>query len=161
MSLCYRLRLAVLIAFAAFAGSTHAAPALRDVRSFLYLVFSGTNSPGIYDSIRAAPHDMIILGIQANDQPLDRNRADPGSTKLIMGYANLSLAASWHNPSLFASGVLPSWFGNQDPDWPGTYSVQYWNPAWFLELQSRIDRLITEGYDGVLLDSATGDYAWM
>jgi endo-alpha-1,4-polygalactosaminidase (GH114 family) len=144
----------------AIVSPAHAAPALEDVRSYLYLVFSQTRSPGIYDAIRAAPHDMIILGVQHGDPPLDRALADPAGRKLILGYANLTLGATWQNPDLFVNGAPPSWFGNQDPDWPANYSVQFWNPGWLDELTKRIDVLIADGYDGVLLDSASGDFAW-
>jgi len=138
-----------------------AAPTLQQVRSYLYLVFSQTNSPGIYENIRAAPHDMVILGVQANDPPLDRAQADPAGSKLIVGYTSLTLGSTWGTPNLFGpGGVPPVWFGNQDPDWPGTYSVQYWNPAWLEDLKAHVDKLIAEGYDGVFLDTANGDIGW-
>jgi hypothetical protein len=157
-----RIQVLALILLGSFAiGSRAAAPALNDVRSYLYLMFSQTNSPVIYESIRAAPHDLIILGTQANDPPLDRSQADPGGNKIILGYANLTLCATWQNPGLFIAGTPPAWFGNQDPDWPGSYSVQFWNPAWLPELAARIEKLIADGYDGVFLDTAGGDSAWM
>ena len=48
---------------------------------------------------------MIILGIQANDPPLTRSLADPGDTKLIMGFANLTLAAT--NAELLLQTMQP------------------------------------------------------
>lgn len=50
----------------------------------------------------------------------------------------------------------PAWLGPSNPDWAGNYKVKYWEPAWqaliFGSLNSYLDKIIAQGFDGVYLD---------
>jgi cysteinyl-tRNA synthetase len=46
----------------------------------------------------------------------------------------------------------PPWLGRENPDWKGNYQVQYWNPDWQAIVLSYLDRILTQGFDGVYLD---------
>jgi cysteinyl-tRNA synthetase len=46
----------------------------------------------------------------------------------------------------------PSWIGEVDPDRPTDFSVQFANPAWRQIMEQYLDRVIAQGFDGVLLD---------
>lgn len=46
----------------------------------------------------------------------------------------------------------PPWLGEENPDWPGNYKVQYWDPAWQAITLSYTDRLLDAGFDGAYLD---------
>lgn len=72
----------------------------------------------------------------------------------------MSEASASTDPSLFVNGTVPSWFGNQNPGYPGLYTVQYWNPAWEPVLFATIDTIIANGYDGIFLDVLGGDTEW-
>jgi uncharacterized protein (TIGR01370 family) len=130
---------------------------LGRVRSFEYILEANLSAPGVYAAIANSPIDLFLLGSNAG---LNRAAADPSGSKLIFGYVDVAEAASYAEPSLFASGPLPSWMGNQNPGYPGLYTVQYWNPAWEPLLFSVIDKVVTEGYDGIFLDVLDGDTEW-
>lgn len=46
----------------------------------------------------------------------------------------------------------PGWLGPANPDWPGNYRVRYWQPEWQGIMLEALDRLVTNGFDGVYLD---------
>lgn len=46
----------------------------------------------------------------------------------------------------------PAWLGEVNPDWPGNYKVRYWQPAWQAIILGELDKLVTNGFDGVYLD---------
>ncbi len=50
----------------------------------------------------------------------------------------------------------PTWLDEENPDWPGNYKVQYWDPNWqsvlFGNQQAYLDKIIEQGFDGVYLD---------
>jgi cysteinyl-tRNA synthetase len=58
----------------------------------------------------------------------------------------------------------PDWLGNENPQWPGNYTVAYWHPAWkgliYGSPGSYLDRIIGAGFDGVYLDRVDAFYNW-
>jgi uncharacterized protein (TIGR01370 family) len=68
----------------------------------------------------------------------------------------------WLDPK---SGVpAPSWLGEEDPDRPGIYRVRYWDPLWQQLLvgsaASIVDRLLAQGFDGMVLDAVDAHLYW-
>lgn len=126
---------------------------LNEARSIIVIVF-GADKPGIDTEISVSPYDLVVLNGPL--QTTQKITSDPNNSKLIFGFINATEA----DPSFFSSGSLPSWFGNQDPMWPGQYTVKYWNSAWKQEIISRLDALIDAGADGVFFDAAMGDLWW-
>jgi cysteinyl-tRNA synthetase len=53
----------------------------------------------------------------------------------------------------------------ENPDWPGNYAVQYWDPGWQAILygspNAYLDRILAAGFDGVYLDGAEKFEQWM
>ncbi|QUD89320.1 endo alpha-1,4 polygalactosaminidase [Phenylobacterium montanum] len=134
---------------------------LAQVQNYLYLVSASASTPNIAQEIASSPAQMVILGGTANDPALNMSVANPSGGKLILDYVDLTEASKWEEPSLFSGSSRPSWFGKANPDWPGVYSVQYWNAAWKQALIVRIDQMIKQGYNGVFLDAAAGDNEWL
>jgi endo-alpha-1,4-polygalactosaminidase (GH114 family) len=133
---------------------------LTEVTSWEYLIATNTGTPGIYRAIATSRADLLIMGGGSYDPPLDRAAADPTGRKLILGYQNVSEAAAYMFPAFFAGGALPAWFGHLIPGYSWLYSVQYWNPAWKSAIFANIDKIVANGYDGIYLDSCSGDSDW-
>ncbi len=133
---------------------------LAEVSSFEYLIAVNTGTPGMYEAISKSRADLIILGGGSYDAPLDRTQADPTGDKLIVGYQDISEAAAFMFPELFAGSKLPDWFGKQNPGYAGLYTVQYWNPVWKRAIFANIDKIVANGYDGVFLDVLDGNNEW-
>ncbi len=141
---------------------TYPAPAgrLTNVRSFLDVDVGGVDDPdGEASLIANSLTDLVVAG-NSQTEVLNRASVDPTDSKLILGYTDVAEASSSLEPSLFSGSSLPSWFGNQNPNFPGVYTVQYWNPAWEPALFATIDETEANGYDGIFLDVADGDLEW-
>jgi hypothetical protein len=141
---------------------TYPAPTgrLANVRSYEQVSFGGVDDPDGEGSLIAnSLIDLVIVG-NPNSQVLNRAVVDPTDSKLILGDLDATEANSYTEPSLFSGSSLPSWFGNQDPAFPGSYTVQYWNPAWETALFAAIDQTAANGYDGIWLDALDGDIQW-
>ncbi|QUD89319.1 tandem-95 repeat protein [Phenylobacterium montanum] len=133
---------------------------LSQVQSLLYLSTASASTTNIASEIANASQQLIILAGTANDPTLNMSVANPNGSKIILDYTDLTEASKWEEPSLFSGTSLPSWFGKANPNWPGVYSVQYWNPAWEQVLFGRINQLVAQGYNGIFLDAAAGDTEW-
>lgn len=46
----------------------------------------------------------------------------------------------------------PGWLGKENPDWPGNFRVNYWDPEWQGHILAALDRIVAAGFDGVYLD---------
>jgi cysteinyl-tRNA synthetase len=46
----------------------------------------------------------------------------------------------------------PSWLAEENPDWPGSYKVRYWDKYWQKIIYGYLDKILTAGFDGVYLD---------
>jgi len=57
----------------------------------------------------------------------------------------------------------PDWIVEEDPDWPGNYRVEYWDPEWQAIVFAYLERILAAGFDGVYLDTVDAyrpRYAW-
>jgi len=54
----------------------------------------------------------------------------------------------------------PSWIQAYGPDGPGTYVVEYWNPAWKAIVGRYFAGLMELGFDGVVLDGVEAYRRW-
>jgi cysteinyl-tRNA synthetase len=86
--------------------------------------------------------------------------ADGTSHRELLAYMSIGQASNWRdywNPAWNTSP--PSWLGASDPNWPGSYSVHYWESGWqklvFGSDSSYLDRIIKAGFDGVFLDTVS------
>jgi cysteinyl-tRNA synthetase len=109
--------------------------------------------------------DPIVEGNRlqiAADSPLRRKPG--GGRRLVLAYLSVGEAESYR-PYWQAAWrtAPPPWLGPENPSWPGSFAVRYWDPTWrdlLLGPDGALDRLIAAGFDGVFLDrvDAYGDW---
>jgi cysteinyl-tRNA synthetase, unknown class len=46
----------------------------------------------------------------------------------------------------------PAWQGKENPDWPGSSKVKYWDSDWQRITLEYLDKIIDSGFDGIYLD---------
>lgn len=139
--------------------------ALADVRNFAVLL-----NPERFESraaylraLAASPADLLIIDLYYDETPLTasevaRLRQKPqGGRRLVLAYLSVGEAADYR--PYWQSGWReghPSWIAKRNPDWPGSYRVQYWSRAWRHLLYGRadayLDQIIAAGFDGAFLD---------
>ncbi len=96
---------------------------------------------------------------------LMRRRPD-GGKRLILAYLSIGEAENyryyWQDNWL---AFPPEWLRPENPDWPGNYLVQYWDPGWqailFGSPNAYLDRILAAGFDGVYLDGADRFEQWI
>jgi cysteinyl-tRNA synthetase len=54
----------------------------------------------------------------------------------------------------------PPWLGPENPDWEGNYKVRFWHPAWRAIVESYLDRIVGQGFDGIYMDLIDAYYYW-
>ena len=77
----------------------------------------------------------------------------PGGPKVVLAYMSIGEAEDYR--FYWQEGWEPgnpSWFDEENADWPGNYKVHYWDPAWQAIILDYTDRLLGAGFDGTYLD---------
>ncbi len=54
----------------------------------------------------------------------------------------------------------PSWMGKENPEWPDSNKVKYWDPEWQKIVFNSLDKIIESGFDGIYLDIVDGYDYW-
>ncbi len=70
-----------------------------------------------------------------------------------ISYLSIGESSNWR--SYFQSGWKtnpPGWQGKENPDWPGSSKVKYWDPDWQKITLEYLDKIIDSGFDGAYLD---------
>lgn len=133
---------------------------LSGVQSFEHVIGAraGNISPV---AVANSPSQLLIAGGFGTNMgsQFSRNNIDPVHNKLVLGYVDVSEAGPGTTPQFFVNGTIPTWFGYGDAQFQ-FWQVQYWNAAWEPVIYTEIDNVIAQGYDGIFLDAAYGDYDW-
>ena len=123
---------------------------------------------GAVQKLASSKRDWIVLDANYSNSnawtPQDLatiRRAQSG--RKVIAYLSIGEAESyrpyWHS-DWTSGGKLttsaPAWLLPENPDWPGNYRVKYWDPAWQSIMLSRVDAVMSSGFDGVYLDIVDG-----
>jgi cysteinyl-tRNA synthetase len=80
-------------------------------------------------------------------------KKSPGGPKIVLAYMSIGEAEDyrfyWQDD--WQPGN-PVWLDEENIDWPGNYTVRYWDPAWQAIILRYTDRLLDAGFDGAYLD---------
>jgi cysteinyl-tRNA synthetase len=134
---------------------------LTSVRNFLYLI----NPEGYPDrdeltaALASLPVDLLIVDADAEDGPLtaddvERMKWKPGGARrLVLCYLSIGEAEDYRgywNPGW--SDDPPDWLLAENPNWPGNYTVRYWDVSWQAIIYVQLECILAAGFDGVYLD---------
>lgn len=118
------------------------------------------------DLVAASPYDLMVIDYAQDGlsrQPL--SQADvatmqlkpDGTQRIVLAYLSIGEAEDYRpywQRSWFSSP--PAWLRDENPDWPGNYTVRYWDPQWQSQIMggpgAYLDDIIAAGFDGVYLD---------
>jgi cysteinyl-tRNA synthetase len=108
--------------------------------------------------------DIAIAG--GSRERIEALRQSAGGSKLIVAYMSIGQAARfqyyWQPEWRREANTWPEWAVEFDATWANDVWVQYWHPGWqeiiLTGADAYIDRIIDQGFDGVLLDRV--DAAW-
>lgn len=146
---------------------------LKDAENFLILNNPGkfVNKKAYLSALSASAFDVIVIDPDYGGTSLTAEDIAPlkekpqGGRRLLLAYLSVGEAAdyrsywelSWNDES-----SRPAWLEKPNPAWPGAWRVRYWVKDWkhilYGNKESSLDRILSAGFDGALLDVMD---AWM
>ncbi|MCG6114053.1 MAG: endo alpha-1,4 polygalactosaminidase [Mesorhizobium sp.] len=124
--------------------------------------------------ITASDLDLVVIDPSIDDfhrrfvTPEERamlQRKPDGSRRLVLAYLCVGETdvKRWYWPQRWQQHA-PQWVGPDNPAWPGSRHVQFWNDEWqslvFRGENSLLQRIQDIGFDGALLDRTDAYLDW-
>ncbi|NLI97403.1 hypothetical protein GX441_01940 [bacterium] len=139
---------------------------LSDVKDFLYILQHDPDIPKqvFLDSLASLGFDIIVMDYASSFDGLAYTSADISSLKqksgaILIAYMSIGEAEDYRpywKEEWSRKSNRPDWIELENPSWPGNYLVRYWDPEWKAIIygtdSSYLDRIISQGFDGVYLD---------
>lgn len=154
-------------------GNKKDVKALKDAENFLILnnPMKFENKKAYLSALAASPFDVVIIDPDYGGSPLTADDISPlkekpqGGQRLLLAYLSVGEAAdyrSYWDSSWNDESARPAWLEKPNPAWPGAWRVRYWTKDWrnilYGNKESSLDRILSAGFDGALLDVMDG---WM
>jgi cysteinyl-tRNA synthetase, unknown class len=140
-------------------------------------------------ALGASAFDMVVIDYSADGTAatafsaaeIAALKASPGGPKIVLAYLSIGEAEDYRfywalengAPGGDWSAAPPSWLGPENPDWPGSRKVRFWEPEWqrivisnsgghaiLGDAPSYLDRILAAGFDGVFLDIVDAYEFW-
>ena len=137
------------------------APRLAGCRTWIYQL-QDIN----WERIEASISDVAVIDLSADGSEtnvfsagqVERMRTKPGSgDTTLLCYLSIGAAEPWRyywNPKW--TRARPGWMEAAPAEWTGTQLVRYWDQRWhallYEQAGSLLDRILSLGFDGVVLD---------
>ena len=85
-----------------------------------------------------------------------------GTRRLVLAYLSVGAAEEYRSywQSDWKRSDRPDWLGHENPEWPRSYSVRYWQSGWRGIVADALIRLVETGYDGAFLDRVDAFHDW-
>lgn len=114
--------------------------------------------------------DLLVVDHASGDgRPLPKStiavlkRNADGATRIVLSYLSIGEAERYRNyweDSWDQTG--PDWLGEENPNWPGNYAVDFADPDWqrliYGHPGAMLDTIIDQGFDGAYLDRVDAYY---
>ncbi len=134
---------------------------LRWVRSYTYILQNID-----INELGGSDFDLVVMDYSSDGTAAGEFTAAEIDTvrageKIVLAYLSIGEAEDYRyywQPGWTPGN--PSWLGPENPDWPGNYRVQYWDPAWQAIVLGYLDRIIGQGFDGIYMDIVDGYEYW-
>ena len=139
---------------------------LAEAKNFLYLINTGCypSKKDLLNAIGGTDYDIVITDLFYNtgeelsaDEVSALKLKSNGTARLVIAYMSIGEAENYRyywQPEW--NTEPPSWLAGENPDWPGNYSVRYWDKDWqdiiYGSDGSYLKKIIDAGFDGVYLD---------
>ncbi|HEY8938489.1 MAG TPA: endo alpha-1,4 polygalactosaminidase [Cyclobacteriaceae bacterium] len=141
--------------------STDNITSIGEVKNFLYLInpSSYSTKQAFLDAIKATNYDLVLIDLFFNSEQLTADDITAlktkknGGSRMVICYMSIGEAENYR---YYWSSLSKSLIYKENPNWPGNYSVRYWDSAWKQVIygndQSYTKKILNVGFDGVYLD---------
>jgi cysteinyl-tRNA synthetase len=135
--------------------------AISEAKNFLFIINPSAYSTKeqFLDAVKNTNYDVILIDLYFNDESL--TLADVSSLKvklnggkrLVICYMSIGEAEDYR---YYWNNLNKELVAKENPDWPGNFSVRYWETAWKQVIygndQSYTKKILDAGFDGAYLD---------
>jgi cysteinyl-tRNA synthetase, unknown class len=114
------------------------------------------------DSLAESGFDLIVMDYEDFDgpyTPAEISTLKQKSGAILLAYISIGEAEDYRfywDPDWDKKRNQPDWIEGENPDWKGNYLVRFWVDQWqqiiFGTDSSYLDKIISQGFDGVYLD---------
>ena len=108
-----------------------------------------------YGELSATDFDIGVVDMDDAGLSATQVAAIEGQGKGLFTYLSIGEAEDYRDywqSSWNSSGSKPSFLLGENPDWPGNYSVKFWDADWQKIMFARVDEAVKLGYHGMYLD---------
>lgn len=138
---------------------------LSGARNFLYIInpdrYSSKNA--YIDAIAITNYDLVIVDLFFHESALTRSDVASlqvkhnGAKRMVICYMSIGEAEDYrYYWDKSWTGNPPHWLLQENPDWPGNYKVNYWDPDWQQIIvgpeSAYLSLILKAGFDGVYMD---------
>jgi cysteinyl-tRNA synthetase len=134
--------------------------------------------------LAAQTHDLIVMDFSADgtttnaftSTQIGTIQNGSGGQTVAISYISIGEASefrdhwqtSWTSDGTAAgnlTGTAPAWLGPNNPDWPESRKVRYWDTDWQNEIFNNnhtgwLDHIVSNGFDAAYLDIVDAYYFW-
>jgi len=127
----------------------------RDIKAdSFYIALQGIS----IDKLSQLNYDLIIIdysydGSEAGEIKSEEVNKLKESGKKVFSYLSVGEAEDYrfYWEDSFKENP-PSWLLSENPNWPGNYTVAFWDEGWQKIVFEYIDRIVKAGFDGIFID---------
>ncbi|MFO1209150.1 MAG: MJ1477/TM1410 family putative glycoside hydrolase [Amaricoccus sp.] len=108
-----------------------------------------------YSELSSTDFDIGVVDMDDAGLSASQVAAIEGQGKGLVTYLSIGEAEDYRDywqSSWNSASTKPSFLLGENPDWPGNYSVKFWDPSWQKIIYARVDEAIKLGYQGMYLD---------
>jgi len=145
-------------------SASHDVVSWTDIGHFVYILQyqSFGNADSFVTALANTYYDLAIIdysfdGTDAGQftvQQVAQMKAKPdGKSRKVIAYLSIGEAEDYRY--YWQSGWCegnPSFIYEENPNWPGNYKVEYWDPQWQSIIFDYVRKIVEAGFDGVYLD---------
>jgi len=153
----------LVVCFSACSGAPGFLPIApeQSIQSFAYLI-DGAQIEAIANSdFDACIIDYSFDGTEAGKYTNEQINQLKVNQILPIAYLSIGEAEDyrfyWNNAW---TNDPPEWLGEENPNWEGNYSVQFWHEDWQVIIFEYIDQIIEQGFEAIMLDKVDIYYDW-
>ena len=118
-----------------------------------------SNKQAFMNAIIKTNYDVVLVDLFYNEQPLTFDDVQSlklksnGGSRLVISYMSIGEAENYR---YYWNTLNKKLVHNQNPDWPGNFSIDYWDSSWKQVIYgndlSYTKKILDAGFDGVYLD---------
>ena len=154
----------------AVAATATAAP--KSLAYVLQAEHLASTRAGVVQKLRECGRDVIVLdadfsgGRDGAWSPAEIATIRDGKpNRRVIAYLSIGEAESYRsywqkswdpNHTGKPAPGAPAWLDSENPDWKNNYRVRYWQPGWQQIMRPAVEKIVSQGFDGMYLDIVDG-----